>query len=237
MQILKNLVIVLTWARPAENSYGFLTVTIPTGSIPDESGNFRRIDFGDFLILVQRRSVLFHEIIRACKSRGLPIAGADRLKIGAELAVKDLTALLSFLVTPTDDLSLAAALRSPILGLDEAALYDLAHHRHEPNLWPALQRRKSEFPETYSCLYSLRNEVDFRGPFELLERILTRTDGRRRLLARLGDEAEDGINAMLSQAIEYERSQTPSLTGFLTWLQVDEVEIKRQPTVPDGAFG
>ncbi|MGR3661102.1 MAG: double-strand break repair helicase AddA [Paracoccaceae bacterium] len=200
-----------------------------TGSIPDESGNFRRIDFGDFLILVQRRSVLFHEIIRACKSRGLPIAGADRLKIGAELAVKDLTALLSFLVTPTDDLSLAAALRSPLFDLSEAALFDLAHHRHEPHLWPALQRQKSEFKDIHDCLYSLRNEVDFRGPYELLERILTRHDGRRRLLARLGEEAEDGINAMLSQAIEYEHSQTPSLTGFLTWLQVDEVEIKRQP--------
>jgi len=69
--------------------------------------NMRPVTEGDFLILVRRRSDLFHEIIRACKKAGLAIAGADRLKIGAELAVKDLTALLSFLATPEDDLSLA----------------------------------------------------------------------------------------------------------------------------------
>ncbi len=53
-------------------------------------GGPRPVTAGDVLILVQRRSVLFAEIIRACKAAGLPIAGADRLKLGAELAVKDL---------------------------------------------------------------------------------------------------------------------------------------------------
>ena len=52
----------------------------------------RRVQAGDFLILVQRRSTLFSEIIRACKALDLPIAGADRLKVGGELAVKDLAA-------------------------------------------------------------------------------------------------------------------------------------------------
>ena len=199
------------------------------GSIPDKNGEYRAIRYGDFLILVQRRSLLFHEIIRACKSRGLPIAGADRLKVGAELAVKDLTALMAFLALPDDDLSLAAALRSPLFGMSEAKLYDLARTRHEPKLWPALVRRSSDFPEVFETLVALRDAVDFLGPFELLERILTRHDGRQRLLARLGSEAEDGIDALLSQAISYERTEVPSLTGFLVWLQVEEVEIKRQP--------
>ena len=77
--------------------------------IPDDRGGtyFKRpIRAGDFLILVQRRSALFSEIIRACKAACLPIAGADRLKVGAELAVKDLAALLSFLASPDDNLSL-----------------------------------------------------------------------------------------------------------------------------------
>ena len=46
----------------------------------------RPVHAGDFLILVQRRSGLFSEIIRACKAQRLPIAGADRLKLAAELA-------------------------------------------------------------------------------------------------------------------------------------------------------
>jgi len=64
--------------------------------------------------------------------------------------------------------------------------------------------------------------------YDLIERILTRHDGRRKLLGRLGQEAEDGINALLSQALAYERSETPSLTGFLVWMETDDLEIKRQ---------
>ncbi len=199
-----------------------------TGSIPDENGIFRRVRFEDFLILVQRRSDLFHEIIRACKSRNLPMAGADRLRVGAELAVKDLMALMSFLALPEDSLSLAACLRSPLFSLTEAQLFDLAHHRHETTLWPALFRQKNNYPETVDMLVKLRNQVDFLSPYELLERILTRHNGRKNLLARLGPEAEDGIDALLSQAIAYERTETPSLTGFLVWLEADDIEIKRQ---------
>ncbi|SEK74315.1 DNA helicase/exodeoxyribonuclease V, subunit A [Roseovarius nanhaiticus] len=195
--------------------------------IPDKGG-MRPVRAGDVLILVQSRGPIFHEIIGACKSRGLPIAGADRLKVGAELAVKDLAALLSFLATPEDDLSLAVALRSPLLGWDEGALYDLAHKRHEKYLWQALRARGEEFPETMAVLADLRDQADFLRPYDLIERILTRHDGRRRMLARLGPEAEDGIDALLSQALAYEQRAVDSLTGFLIWLETDALEIKRQ---------
>ncbi len=77
-------------------------------------------------------------------------------------------------------------------------------------------------------LQDLRNQSDYLRPYDLLARVLIRHDGRRKLLARLGDEAEDGIDALMSQALAYERSEVPSLTGFLGWLQADEVEVKRQ---------
>ncbi|WP_150121247.1 hypothetical protein, partial [Sulfitobacter sp. HI0076] len=81
----------------------------------------------------------FSEIIRACKAAELPIAGADRLKVGAELAVRDLAAILSFLATPDDDLSLATALKSPLFGWSEQDLFTLAHYRKEDHLWQALR--------------------------------------------------------------------------------------------------
>ncbi|WP_171206507.1 double-strand break repair helicase AddA [Ruegeria sp. HKCCA0235A] len=203
--------------------------TIPEDGKP---GQFvrRKVQPGDFLILVQRRSDLFAEIIRACKALHLPIAGADRLKVGAELAVKDLAALLSFLATPEDSLSLATVLKSPLFGWSEQQLFDLAHRRKEQFLWAALRNRAEEFPETLSVLNDLRSQIDFLRPYDLIERILTRHDGRRKLLGRLGAEAEDGINALLSQALAYERTDIPSLTGFLVWMQTDDLEIKRQMT-------
>jgi len=202
-------------------------------TIPEDGerpGTFirRKVRPGDFLILVQRRSDLFAEIIRACKAAGLPIAGADRLKVGAELAVKDLAALLSFLATPEDSLSLATVLKSPLFGWTEQQLFDLAHRREEQFLWAALRNRAEEFPKTLEILNDLRGQIDFLRPYDLIERILTRHDGRRNLLGRLGAEAEDGINALLSQALAYERTDIPSLTGFLVWMQTDDLEIKRQ---------
>ncbi|SFT96654.1 double-strand break repair helicase AddA [Sedimentitalea nanhaiensis] len=202
--------------------------TIPIdGDTPGQI--FRRpVCPGDFLILVQRRSDLFAEIIRACKSAGLAVAGADRLKVGAELAVKDLAALLGFLATPEDSLALATILKSPLFGWNEQELFDLAHRRTGRFLWPALRDRASEFPETMRILDDLRGQTDFLRPYDLIERILTRHGGRRKLLSRLGPEAEDGINALLSQALAYERTDIPSLTGFLVWIETDDLEIKRQ---------
>ncbi len=200
--------------------------------IPVEVGNsgiyrMRPVREGDFLILVQRRSSLFHEVIRACKENRLEVAGADRLKVGAELAVRDLAALLSFLATPEDDLSLAVALKSPLFAWSEQELFTLAQGR-KGYLWEALRNQAERHTETLTILNDLRGQTDFLRPYELIERILTRHDGRRRLLARLGQEAEDGIDAFLAQALAYERGNVPSLTGFLVWMETDELEIKRQ---------
>ncbi|MDD7969823.1 double-strand break repair helicase AddA [Roseinatronobacter alkalisoli] len=189
-------------------------------------GVLRPMNEGDVLILVRRRAALFHEIISACKAEGLEIAGADRLRLGGEMAVRDLTALLSFLATPEDDLSLAACLRSPLFGWSEDALFRLAHGRDGAFLWACLREQRQG--ATLDVLNDLRRQTDFLRPFDLVERMLTRHDGRRRLLARLGPEAEDGIDAFLSQALAYEQLETPSLTGFLSWLEHGDVQIKRE---------
>jgi ATP-dependent helicase/nuclease subunit A len=169
---------------------------------------------------------VFPEIIRACKALGLPIAGADRLKLGGELAVRDLSALLAFLDTPEDDLSLAAVLRSPLCGWSEADLYRLAQPR-KGYLWEAL-REDAGHPDSRAFLDDMRGQADFLRPYDLIERVLSRHDGRRKLLGRLGPEAEDGIDELLNQALAYEAAEVPSLTGFLTWMKTDDIEVKRQ---------
>lgn len=214
-------------AQIAEEIAGLLAAgtTIPVDPREDARG-WRPMRAGDVLILVQRRSGLFAEIIRACKKAGLPIAGADRLKLAAELAVKDLTSLLSFLATAEDDLALAEVLRSPLCGWSEDQLYRLAQPR-KGYLWEAL-RNTPDDTGTLALLHDLRDQTDFLRPFELLDRVLTRHDGRRRLIARLGAEAEDGIDELLNRALAYETVEVPSLTGFLIWLETGEVEVKRQ---------
>ncbi len=204
---------------------------IDNETIPEEIGNSgtyirRPIRPRDILVLVQRRKDLFNEVIRACKNIGLPIAGADRLVLSAQLAVKDILALLRFLALAEDDLSLAATLKSPLFGWSEQDLFRLAHWR-KGYLWEAL-RDSVDATETRAVLDDLRRQSDFLRPYDLIDRILTRHDGRRKLVRQLGAEAEDAIDALLSQALSYEQGTVPSLTGFLHWMDSDEVTVKRQ---------
>ncbi|WP_371224830.1 double-strand break repair helicase AddA [Roseovarius sp. 2305UL8-3] len=214
----------------ASSIKAMIDARMPLPQNPEDGGPYRwrAVQPGDFLILVQRRSDLFHEIIRECKNHDLAVAGADRLKVGAELAVRDLAALLSFLATPEDSLSLAVALKSPLFGWSEAQLYDLAQGRNQKYLWAEMRDRADEFPDTMPILRDLLQQADFLRPYDLIERILTRHHGRHRLLSRLGPEAEDGIDALLAQAMAYERHSVDSLTGFLIWMETDDLEIKRQ---------
>ncbi|MGL5011814.1 MAG: UvrD-helicase domain-containing protein, partial [Paracoccaceae bacterium] len=188
---------------------------------------------GDFLVLVQRRSKIFDAVIGACKARGLAIAGADRLMLGQELAVKDLLALLSFLATDIDDLALAAVLRSPLGGLTEGELYGLAQGR-AGSLWLRLVEARETYPAVHAMLADLRNVTDLLRPHDLIERALTRHGGRLQLVGRLGREAEDAIDELLTQALAYEASEVPSVTGFLTWLDAGEIEVKRQMETDGG---
>ena len=202
--------------------------------IPEEIGltgtyRMRPITAGDFLVLVRGRTGLFEEIIRACKSGGLDIAGADVLKLGEELAVRDLLALLNFVALPEDDLALATALKSPLFGWTEQQLFTLAQGRRKGEyLWQRLRERADTPKDTLAILNDLRRQADFLRPFDLLSRTLVRHDGRRNLVARLGAESEDAIDALLARALDYERLAVPSLTGFLAWMAGDDAKVKRQ---------
>ena len=214
---------VLLAERVAEAIDRMLKDGTPIGRDKDR----RAVQAGDILILLQRRADLFHHIVRACKRKNFDLAGADRLKLSDDMAVKDLIAALTWAATPDDDLALATVLRSPLGTVDEAELFALAHGRERRRLWDALRDRNSD-PEAIAMLTDLLRIADILRPYEVLQRILIRHDGRRRLLARLGDEAGEAIDALLTQALAYEQLETPSLTGFLGWLASADVDVKRQ---------
>ncbi|TVQ55841.1 MAG: double-strand break repair helicase AddA [Rhodobacteraceae bacterium] len=188
---------------------------------------------GDVMVLVRRRDLLAKEIVRDLKRRGVPVAGADRLRLADDLAVRDLLALARFALTPQDDLTLAAVLRSPLCGVSEAALFDVAHPRDGP-LWIALRDARADHPEVVAFLERALAGADFLRPFEFLDRAL-REGGRARLLARLGTEAEEPVDELLAQALVYETTETPSLEGFLDWLARGGVEIRREMDKAAGA--
>ncbi|WP_234455196.1 double-strand break repair helicase AddA [Thermohalobaculum xanthum] len=187
----------------------------------------RRVRPGDILVLVARRDLLARALIRQLKALGVPVAGADRLTLAGELAVKDLMALIRVSITPDDDLALAALLRSPVFGMSEDALFDLAHGRARgQGLRDRL--RAAGPPEVVAVLDDLAARADFLRPYEFLQRALIRHGARTRLIARLGAEAEDPIDELLEQALAFEARETPSLAGFVAWVEAGEIQVKRE---------
>jgi ATP-dependent helicase/nuclease subunit A len=196
----------------------------------------RPIVAGDVMVLVRRRTPFMQALVRALKERQLPVAGVDRMLLTEQLAVMDLMALGRFALLPEDDLTLATVLKGPLVGLDEDQLFALAHGR-AGSLWRALRdgaRNDDSYARAHRWLSTLLAVADAVPPFEFFMRALgpasdDTVSGRRKLLSRLGREADDPITEFLEMALAYERVHAPSLQGFLHWLERSDVEVKRDP--------
>jgi len=189
----------------------------------------RAVTAGDILVLVRRRNAFVAELVRALKELGVPVAGADRMMLTAQLAVEDLIALGNFLLLPEDELTLATVLKSPLFDWDDDLLYALARPR-TGNLWSALRDRageRAEFAAAAEGLSALLARADFVPPYELYAELLGARGGRRAMLRRLGPDAADPIDEFLAAAIAYERIHGPSLQGFLAWIAAGDAQVKR----------
>jgi ATP-dependent helicase/nuclease subunit A len=184
----------------------------------------------DILILVRRRGALAALLVARLHAEGVPVAGVDRLLLSAPLAVQDLLAAARFAAQPLDDLNLAALLGSPLFGWSQDELFEGAFGREGP-LWPHL--RASQPPERLEGLFSILAMADYATPHLFFETILSGPmDGRRRLLERLGAEARDPIEELLSSALAFESEEAASLQSFLDWFARGDVEIVRDPSAP-----
>ena len=192
-------------------------------------GKTHAIRPGDIMVLMPRREPFATALIRALKMRGIPVAGADRIKLAEQIAVKDLIALGRFALLPEDDLNLAALLRSPLIGFSEDALYALSVGR-DGTLWQALIAARADDPhsaEAHTFLSSALARADYAPPHEFYAAVLSTHGMRKRFLTRLGVEASDAVDEFLSLALSYEALSTPSLEGFLHWIEHGNAEVKR----------
>lgn len=194
-------------------------------------GRHRRASPGDVMVLVRKRGALAALIVARLHAEGVPVAGVDRLRLGAPLAVRDLLAALRFCVQPGDDLNLAGLLVSPLLGWSQDDLLAHAYRAPGVRLWDHL--RANEGPATHRTMEMLRDllaRADYVAPAALLNWILVGPwQGRRALLARLGEEAGDPIDELVNAAMAHAASHVPGLAGFLHWFAAGDGDVKREP--------
>ncbi|MBO6796037.1 double-strand break repair helicase AddA [Maricaulis sp.] len=201
---------------------------------------------GDIGILVAKRTGGFvEELIRRLKLLGVPVAGADRMLLREQTAIKDLLALGRFAINPADDLALAEVLKSPFFEaakdpasrLGDEDLFVLSRdHRSERRgwLWRALMRSEApRLAEARAALLDWRNRSDSVGLYELYASFLnarSATGETRwvRMFARLSEEARDAVEEFLNRALEFDQGEGGSLAKFIARIAADETAIKRE---------
>lgn len=202
---------------------------VTSGTMTGSEAARRPLRYGDMLILVRRRGNAFDAVIQALKHAGIPVAGADRLKLTEHIAIIDLMNLADALLLPQDDLALAVALKSPLFCLTDDDLFKLAYERRG-SLRQALATQAPTNERFAAALHRLEQcERHFaqETPFAFYAWLLGGDGGRARMLRRLGHEANDALDEFLELALSYERKAPASLQGFVAWLRAADTEVKR----------
>lgn len=198
-----------------------------------EKGVSRPMRPGDVIVLVRKRDAFVNALTRALKQpHNIPVGGADRLVLSGHIAVQDLLALGRFALLPEDDLSLAALLKSPLLGLSEEPLMDLAARRPEAtSLWQHLQSQAPQdlflgaVVRQLEAFITIAREIP---AHDFYARVIGVLGGRAAFLARLGQEAGEIIDEFLSFALDQEENGLPGLQAFISTLELEAPTVKRE---------
>ena len=140
---------------------------------------------------------------------------------------QDLVALLDALASPTHGLSLARALKSPVLGASDADLVTLAEAAGAPaGWWQALQRMASPseaLRRARDLLAAWADAAERLPPHDLLDRIVDEGELHLRTMAAVPPEqrraASDAIDAVLAQALMLDGARYATPYGFVRALK------------------
>jgi ATP-dependent helicase/nuclease subunit A len=202
-----------------------------------EKGQRRHAQAGDIMVLVRQRKELAAQIVAKLYARGVPVAGVDRLRLGAPLAVRDVLAALRFAAQPQDDLSLANLLASPLIGWTQDDILDHVPRDKGVRLWDHLRHNDATplVVDTAERLKDLLRRADYQTPQALVSWLLTGPwQGRARLVERLGSEANDPLDELINAAFAYEAEHWPSLAGFIAWFDAGTGDLKRDSDSASG---
>lgn len=178
----------------------------------------------------------------ALQERGIPYYRVKGGRFFQRQEIGDLTAFVSFIADPADDLALAAVLTSPLAGLDFADLYHLCDRRDtatplarwlEPErfalLPPPLQERLQPFAQWAARLLSLRDRLD---PAEILEWAIRATGYDAVLMAQPeGEQQLANVAKLIDLARSFSRKGLAGVHDFAAYLRARAGE--ESSRVPD----
>lgn len=188
----------------------------------------RLLQPGDVMILLRKRGRYYKLLMAALQRAGLPVAGADRMTLQDQIEIKDLLALGDVVLLPEDDLQLATVLKSPLFGLDEDGLFELAHGRGDASLYARLMSHRgadSDIGRMAERLSHFRAVADRASVFSFFSTVLGAC--RQAFWARLGSAVDEALDHFLALAQSFGNGGGVSLTEFLALVRGSGGEVRR----------
>ena len=196
----------------------------------DEADRFGRIfQPSDILVLVRSRNRFYALLRSQLELLNVPVAGADRIKLNNQIEILDLLALGDVCLLPQNDLQLAAVLKSPLIGLDEDALFSLCHDRGKLSLFERLRAHdgaETVLGQAAAKILHWQRLSDTVPLYEFWSAVLNQ-GGREALYRRLGGAIDDSLNVFLQKARDFGQTGRTGLYHFLLSFRQSGGEIKR----------
>ncbi|MBU1691234.1 MAG: UvrD-helicase domain-containing protein [Gammaproteobacteria bacterium] len=213
--------------REAQQLAEKISSMVSSWQIATENGEGRPAEFRDILLLKRSRTRL--EIYeRALRTARIPYVSSRQGGLLETLECSDLTALLTFLITPFADLCLAQALRSPLFDCSDDDLMRLAK-LPDGSWWARLQAlavRNEAGPalaRAASLLQSWLALTDTLPVHDLLDRIYFEGDLLQRYAAAVPEAmrgaVQANLHAFMELALNVDSGRYPSLPKFINELQ------------------
>lgn len=188
----------------------------------------RAAKYGDVAILLQA-STAFETYEQALADRNIPYVTIAGRGFYDRQEITDLTNLLAFMVSPIDNLSLAAVLRSPMFALSDETLLRL--RAGAGSMWarlrsgavdlPADERDASDFARR--ALESLLNRAGRFNPADLMRAALLETGYLATLMALPhGERRVANIDKLVEQARTFRSNTVSELVAQIAELKLRE---------------
>ncbi len=186
---------------------------------------------GEVMVLARTRAMLAR-VAEALAARGLPHVVAEPLQFHETPETLDLIALLDVLASPSHDLALARALRSPVFSASDDDLLWLATQAAGRRPWLATLLRADTLPSpalarAQLLLGNWRSAAALLPPHDLLDRIVHEGEVPARLAAAVPADrraaALHAVDALLAAALAHQGARLLSVYSFVRELRAGRV--------------
>lgn len=206
------------------------------------------LQWSDMRILVRTRTHMA-DYESALAQAGIPFVSDRSGGLLSEPEILDLIALLRFLAFPWSDLDCAQALKSPLFGVSDAELAEIAMHAPSGASRSLFERltdlARSPAGESFAAIaQTLSRWIEWSTQLpvhDLLDRVLHDQDYFDRIASRYGGcrslQRLANIEAFVGLALELDTGRLPSLPRFLReltrWSQVRDADAPGPGVLPN----